>query len=36
MRSSHNLAEIETTFEEDNLVANAGLQVPAALAQTRL
>ena len=33
MRSSHNLAGIETTFDEDNLVANAGLQVPGALAQ---
>jgi hypothetical protein len=33
MRSSHNLAGIQTTFDEDNLVANAGLQVPAALAQ---
>ena len=33
MRSSHNLATIETTFDEDNLVANAGLLAPAALAQ---
>jgi hypothetical protein len=33
MRSSHNLAGIETTFDEDNLVANAGLVVPGALAQ---
>ncbi len=33
MRSSHNLARIETTFDEDNLVANAGLLAPAALAQ---
>lgn len=33
MRSSHTLAAIETTFDEDNLVPNAGLQVPAALAQ---
>jgi hypothetical protein len=33
MRSSHNLAGIETTFDEDNLVANAGLLAPAALAQ---
>ena len=33
MRSSHNLAAIETTFDEDNLVPNAGLQAPAALAQ---
>jgi hypothetical protein len=24
---------VETTFDEDNLVPNAGLQVPAALAQ---
>ncbi len=33
MRSSHHLAAIETTFDEDNLVANAGLLAPAALAQ---
>jgi hypothetical protein len=33
MRSSHNLASIETTFDEDNLVANAGLIAPGALAQ---
>jgi hypothetical protein len=33
MRSSHNLAGIETTFDEDNLVANAGLAAPGALAQ---
>ena len=33
MRSSHTLAAIETTFDEDNLVANAGLVVPGALAQ---
>ena len=33
MRSSHNLAGIETTFDEDNLVANAGLLAPGALAQ---
>lgn len=33
MRSSHNLAGIETTFDEDNLVPNAGLVAPAALAQ---
>jgi hypothetical protein len=33
MRSSHNLARIETTFDEDNLVANAGLLAPGALAQ---
>jgi hypothetical protein len=33
MRSSHNLAAVETTFTDDNLVPNAGLQVPAALAQ---
>jgi hypothetical protein len=33
MRSSHTLAAIETTFDEDNLVANAGLLAPAALAQ---
>lgn len=33
MRSSHKLVQVETTFDEDNLVPNAGLQVPAALAQ---
>src|SRR5680860_415630 len=33
MRSSHKLAGIETTFDEDNLVANAGLIAPGALAQ---
>jgi len=33
MRSSHNLAGIETRFDEDNLVANAGLLAPGALAQ---
>ncbi len=33
MRSSHNLASIETTFDEGNLVANAGLIAPGALAQ---
>jgi hypothetical protein len=33
MRSSHTLVRVETTFDEDNLVPNAGLQVPAALAQ---
>jgi hypothetical protein len=33
MRSSHTLTAIETTFDEDNLVANAGLIVPGALAQ---
>ena len=33
MRSSHNLAGSETTFDEDNLVANAGLVAPGALAQ---
>jgi hypothetical protein len=33
MRSSHNLTTMETTFDEDNLVANAGLAAPAALAQ---
>jgi hypothetical protein len=33
MRSSHSLAAVETTFDEDNLVPNAGLQAPAALAQ---
>lgn len=33
MRSNHTLAGIETTFDETNLVPNAGLAVPAALAQ---
>ena len=33
MRSSHTLARIETTFDENNLVPNAGLLAPAALAQ---
>jgi hypothetical protein len=33
MKSSHNLATMQTTFDEDNLVANAGLAAPAALAQ---
>ena len=33
MRSSHTLAGIETTFDEDNLVANAWLLAPGALAQ---
>src|SRR5680860_432728 len=33
MRSSHTLAGIETTFDEDNLVADAGLLAPGALAQ---
>jgi hypothetical protein len=29
MRSSHNLARVETTFDDDNVVPNAGLQAPA-------
>jgi hypothetical protein len=33
MRSSHNLARVETTFDDDNVVPNAGLQAPAAIAQ---
>jgi hypothetical protein len=33
MRSSHTLTAVQTTFDEDNLVANAGLIVPGALAQ---
>jgi hypothetical protein len=33
MRSSHNLARVETTFDDDNVVPNGGLQAPAALAQ---
>ena len=33
MRSNHTLAGMETTFDEDNLVPNAGLVAPAALAQ---
>ena len=33
MRSSHTLVRMETTFDEPNLVPNAGLIAPAALAQ---
>ena len=33
MRSSHNLARVETTFDDDSVVPNGGLQAPAALAQ---
>ena len=33
MRSSHNLARVETTFDDDQVVPNGGLQAPAALAQ---
>ncbi|MDF1598079.1 MAG: hypothetical protein P1T08_18570, partial [Acidimicrobiia bacterium] len=33
MRSSYDLSRLETIFDEDNLVANAGLMAPAALAQ---
>jgi hypothetical protein len=33
VRSSHTLAGIQATFDEDNLVANAGLLAPGALAQ---
>jgi hypothetical protein len=33
MRSSHNLARVETTFDDDNVVPKGGLQAPAALAQ---
>jgi Transposase DDE domain group 1 len=33
MRSSHNLARVETTFDDDWVVPNGGLQAPAALAQ---
>ncbi len=34
MQSCHSRAEIGTTFDEDNLVPNAGLVAPAALAQS--
>ncbi len=33
MKASHNLAAVTTTFDEDNLVSNAGLVAPALLAQ---
>ena len=33
MRSNHTLVGMETTFDEDNLLPNGGLVVPAALAQ---
>jgi hypothetical protein len=33
MRSSYDLSRLETTFDEDNLVPNAGLIAPGALAQ---
>lgn len=33
MRASHNLAAVSTSFDEDNLVPNAGLVAPALLAQ---
>jgi hypothetical protein len=33
MRSSHILAKIKTTFDDDSVVPNAGLHAPAALAQ---
>lgn len=33
MRSSYNLSRLGTSFDEDNLVPNAGLVAPAALAQ---
>ena len=33
MRSSHSLDRLETTFDDDRLVANAGLLLPATLAQ---
>jgi hypothetical protein len=33
MRSSHNLARVATTFDDDNVVPNAGLRAPAAIAQ---
>lgn len=33
MRSNHTLVGMETTFDEDNLLPNGGLTVPAALAQ---
>ena len=33
MRSSHSLDRLETAFDDDRLVANAGLLLPATLAQ---
>jgi hypothetical protein len=33
MRASHSLAAVSTSFDEDNLVPNAGLLAPALLAQ---
>ena len=33
MQASHNLAKVAVSFDEDNLVPNAGLSVPALLAQ---
>ena len=33
MRSSHSLDRLETAFDDDHLVANAGLLLPATLAQ---
>ncbi len=33
VRASHNLAAVSVTFDEDNLVPNAGLMAPALLAQ---
>lgn len=33
MRSSHNFARVETTFDHDNVVPNGGLLALAALAQ---
>ncbi len=33
MRSSHSLDRLETTFDDDRLVADAGLLLPATLAQ---
>ena len=33
VKASHNLAAVDVTFDEDNLVPNAGLLAPALLAQ---
>lgn len=33
MRSCHSLDQCEVTFDDDHLVANAGLVLPATLAQ---
>ena len=33
VKASHNLSAVTVTFDEDNLVPNAGLIAPAAMAQ---